>query len=286
MHEDEPSRTAMFVALGRAAAHGQSRVRGFSDPVAVRLLPERYQASLARMAQPASWGDRFFRRFAMANAEYMPLRTVAIDEALRAALEKAKQVVVLGAGLDARAWRLPELAGCVVYEVDHPATQAYKRARVAALPALAREVRFVSIDFERDSLEARLAGAGFAPSAPTAWIWEGVVTYLSRPTIEATLRTIAGLSARGSRLLLHYGAPGFNRWVVGKLLFFIREPHRTSFAPARLAALLDRAGFSVLSDENAVDWARRFTDGAKRVSAFAATQRLAVAQAVPSGDLG
>jgi methyltransferase (TIGR00027 family) len=278
MRSDEPSRTAMEVAMGRAAAHGRTGVRGYSDPIAARLLPERDQAALARFEHPVSLRDRLLGQFVRRVGEYMPLRTVAIDEALRAAVAEAKQVVILGAGLDSRAWRMAELSDCIVFEVDHPATQAYKRPRVAALPIASREVRFVSVDFEKDSLEAKLAETGHDRMQPTAWIWEGVVMYLRLRTIEATLRTIAGLSAPGSRLLLHYGAPSLLRWLVGKLLFLVGEPHRSSFTPQHLADLLGRVGFSVLSDEGGADWARRFSDGPLKLASFAASQRLAVSQ--------
>ena len=65
----------------------------------------------------------------------------------------ARQVVILGAGLDGRAWRMPELRAAVVFEVDHPDTQREKVARAAALVRVAREVRYVPVDFTRDRLD-------------------------------------------------------------------------------------------------------------------------------------
>src|SRR5207245_167359 len=134
------------------------------------------------------------------RAQMMAVRTVAIDEEVRAAA--APQVVILGAGFDGRAWRMPELAGTVVFEVDHPDTQRDKVARAAALPRLAREIRFVPVDFTRESLEEKLAAAGHDPARPTTWLWEGVVMYLTRPEIQATLAVVARRSTPGSRLVI------------------------------------------------------------------------------------
>jgi methyltransferase (TIGR00027 family) len=100
---------------------------------------------------------------------------------------EARQLVILGAGLDARAYRLPELAGVSVFEVDHPATQVAKRQRLAEAGNGDARVVFVGVDFERDALEERLASAGHAPTVATAWIWEGVTPCLDRGAIEATL---------------------------------------------------------------------------------------------------
>ena len=114
----------------------------------------------------------------------MVSRTVAIDEAVRAAA--SPQVVILGAGLDGRAWRMQELRDVTVFEVDHPDSQRVKRARVSALQQVARDVRFVPVDFTRDRLDDALAAAGHDATRPTTWIWEGVVMYLELADIEAT----------------------------------------------------------------------------------------------------
>ena len=119
----------------------------------------------------------------------MVARTVAIDDAVRAAT--APQVVILGAGLDGRAWRMPELRDVTVFEVDHPDSQRVKRARVSALEPVARDIRFVPVDFTRDRLDDALAAAGHDATRATTWIWEGVVMYLELSDIDATLSVIA-----------------------------------------------------------------------------------------------
>lgn len=140
--------------------------------------------------------------------ELMRVRTLAIDESIRAAARRGTtQVVVLGAGLCARGWRMPELAGSIVYEVDHPATQRYKRTRLKGLEPLARAVRFVSVDFEKDDLARSLERAGHDARTTTTWIWEGVTPYLTRRAIQGTLETIHARSAKGSTLVMTYYTP-------------------------------------------------------------------------------
>src|SRR5207253_10743350 len=116
----------------------------------------------------------------------------------------ASQLVILGAGLDGRAWRLSSLSNARVFEVDHPDTQAYKRERLGALKPAAKQVDFVPVDFEADSLEASLLRAGHDAAAPTAWVWEGVVMYLTPEAVRSTLKAIAARSAPGSTLIVNY----------------------------------------------------------------------------------
>ncbi len=283
MRAGEPSTTAVYVALGRAAAHRERTVPAFSDPVALRLLPERYAAALERAGRgsPSSPDEQRLRALVARLVGWVPLRTLAVDDALRSSLGRDAQVVILGAGLDARAWRMPDLAGRIVYEVDHPATQGYKRGRVAPLRPAAREVRFVPVDFEREDFAERLAAAGHDAASPSAWIWEGVVMYLPAEAVELTLRGIAARSAPGSGLAVSYAAPGSAR--AAALVTRLGEPFRSSFTPGQIAGLLGRAGFSVASDEGLADWERRYGGGAARGGDMASTQRLAVARRGPPG---
>jgi methyltransferase (TIGR00027 family) len=280
MRPDEPSATAILVALGRAAADRQRTLRVFSDPIAVRLLPERYVRALDRIGRvpPSSWRERRLRWLVRRLARWAPLRTLAIDDALRGALGEGAQVVILGAGLDARAWRMRELADCIVYEVDHPATQRYKREHVEALRPAAREVRFVPVDFERESFAAKLAEAGHDATRPTAWIWEGVVMYLRAEVVEATARLVASRSAPASRLLVTYATPSVWRVLLARSVARLGEPFRSTFPPDRFAELLSRAGFAVVADDGGADWARRYAGEGARVPRAVRTQRLAVAE--------
>src|SRR5262249_33733695 len=109
------------------------------------------------------------------------VRTRYIDDALTAALRSgAEQVVILGAGVDSRACRVPGIVGTRVFEVDHPMTQAAKKRVIARrLGALPGHVTFVPIDFSTHTLDRVLPAAGFRPDARTFFICEGVTHYLS-----------------------------------------------------------------------------------------------------------
>lgn len=122
---------------------------------------------------------------------YMALRTRAIDDEVRAAIDAgARQVVILGAGLDTRAARLAT-PGVRFFEVDQPASQSDKAARLLTASYPASVARYVACDFERDDFAERLASAGLDPAAPAVFVWEGVVYYLTEPAVRATLTKIA-----------------------------------------------------------------------------------------------
>ena len=267
MRAERPSRTAHLVALGRALADaGLSHVPGFRDPTARVLLSEQGRRSLAKTEHAAREGKRGFGlEMARVMADLIALRTAAIDAAVRDAIAGgATQVVILGAGYDGRAWRMPELAGVRVFEVDRPATQGDKRARLSELPPAAGVVRFVPIDFERESLGAVLERAGHDRSSPTCWIWEGVVMYLTRDAMRATLADVAGRSAPGSTLIVNYHTA--HRRFLGRLMFrLIGEPQISDWTAEEMAADLRSAGFAVREDSGMADWNDRFAHGQARV---------------------
>src|SRR5262249_28312582 len=138
-------------------------------------------------------------------------RTVAIDDAVRAS--PAPQLVNLGAGLDGRARRMPELPGGAVFEGDPPDTHRAKRSRLTSPTPAAREVRFVPVDFTGDDLDRALADAGHDPARPTTWILEALVQYLTEVVIEAMLAIIARRSAAGSCLSMLYHQPARILWL-------------------------------------------------------------------------
>lgn len=255
-----------MVALGRAMADlGLSHVQDFHDPTARVFLNERGKKSLAKIENAVRTGKRRFQvEAARGMADMMALRTAAIDNAVRDSLAAgARQLVILGAGYDGRAWRMSELSGVKVFEVDYPSTQKDKRARVAELPAIG-DVHFISIDFERDSLDAVLERAGHVATQPTCWIWEGVVMYLTQDAFNTTLRSISSCSSSGSTLIINYHAPhgGF----FGKLILrLIGEPQISAWDPGEMSDLMRKAGFSVREDSNMIQWNERFANGQAKV---------------------
>jgi len=176
--------------------------------------------------------------------------------------------VILGAGLDGRAWRMPELADVDVYEVDHPASRRDKRDRLGDREPVARSVRFVPVDFTRDRLDTALEAAGHRAGEPTTWVWEGVVPYLSRADVTATVRVVAARSAPGSRFVVEYHVPAlapllgrmFARVLsatAGQRSLWADEPRRSAWTPAAMAELLTGLGFQLVSDEDLYAVARR-----------------------------
>jgi methyltransferase (TIGR00027 family) len=240
-----------MVCAARAAAHGRTDVAAFADPTALSLLPEDARQRVERFRsglRPRNLRERVGNAFLVKRSKMMVARTVAIDGVIRTAA--SSQVVILGAGLDGRAWRMPELADVTVFEVDHPDSQREKRARAASLKQAARDVRFVPVDFTRDRLDDALASAGHDPERQTTWVWEGVVMYLERGDIEATLRAVEARSALGSRLVVVYQSPSIIRQVVGSFLALLGEPFRSSFTADEMRTLLARFGFAVVQDDD------------------------------------
>jgi len=262
-----PSRTAHLVAFGRAAADaGASHVPDFHDPTARVFLNERGKRSLAKTEHVLREGKPGIRlEMARGMADLIALRTAAIDKAVREAIAGgATQVVILGAGYDGRAWRMPELSGVNVFEVDHPATQGDKRTRVTELPPAIGIVTFVSIDFERDSLDTVLQRAGHNRSLPTCWIWEGVVMYLTRDAMRTTLASIAARSAPGSTIIVNYHT--IHRGLIARLVFrLIGEPQISAWTPEEMAADLRSVGFLVREDFGMLDWNNQFARGEAKV---------------------
>jgi methyltransferase (TIGR00027 family) len=240
-----------MVCSWRALAQGRTTAPRFDDPTALLLLPPdaRREVERWRNAPPPKRGfANVGRMFLETRAQMMVARTVEIDDGVRS--RAPSQVVILGAGLDGRAWRMPELAQATVFEVDHPDTQREKQSRIGALTQTARQVRFVPVDFTQDSLEERLTAAGHDPSAPTTWIWEGVVMYLRPAEVEETLAVIARRSAPRSRLIVVYNSWALVMAVLGLWLRWVGEPLRSTYSADQMKALLLRHGFRVQRDED------------------------------------
>ena len=285
MHDDRPSATAAIVA----AARGLAGV----DPQAAELLPSRV-AALVRVGQgPAgralAWG---LDAVGGGVVRHLALRTNAIDQALGQAVASGiRQVVLLGTGLDSRPWRLQALRGTTVFEVDHPATAAWRQSKSARLgPALAATRVDVVVDFARDDLRARLTDAGLDPTLTSAWVWEGVTMYLPQAVTEQSLDIIASLSAPGSWLCATYmvplpGLPEPARKALHAGFGAVGEPLIGLWPRAAFGAALQRHGFELLRDGNGKAWARGWDGGgrAPRPSWVFSPERLAVAlrQAAP-----
>lgn len=283
------SRTAVLVCQGRAAAHGRIASDRFADPLAITMLREDERVPVEQVragTPPTGWAQRLDYESVRACAELIVPRTIAIDDAL--CTNPLPQLVILGAGLDGRAWRMAGLADVDVFEVDHPMSQEEKRDRIGDSPMLAKSLRFVPVDFAHGNLGAALTKAGYCSTTPTAWIWEGVVPYLDRKAVVATVATVGTLSAGGSRLIVNYQSPSL-RALFGRVMaaamnaparrrtVWAQEPRRSAWKPEGMRRLLAAHGFAVVNDDTLLTVADRLSLPARqRISLRAG--RVAVAE--------
>lgn len=192
--------TARGVALVRAIEMTRpENERVSSDPYAHRFvspLAVQLMRAVATLGINRLTGVEGLMNFAMAREQF--IHELMVRE-LRAGIE---QIVILGAGFDTRAYRIPEAAVVPVFEVDHPATQADKREALrGVVDPLPANVRFVGVDFDVDDLGERLRAEGYDESRRTLFVWQGVIVYLTREGADRTLEFIARHSAPGSVLV-------------------------------------------------------------------------------------
>ncbi len=248
MQTGSPSRTAFGAALHRAAHQLGTKPLVFDDPLALAIVgPEAEQAlregSEPRLARPA------MQAFLAARGRF------AEDCLAEAVARGVTRYVLLGAGLDTFAFRaatrFPTLS---IFEIDHPATQAWKRARVAEAGLTpSPHLTYVPIDFERQTLREGLAASGFAFDVPAMFAWLGVVPYLSEAAIDATLGVVAAMPA--GEIVFDYATPASQ----GSAAFAamsarvaeIGEPFKSFFQPDALAQKLKAMGFSRTEDWDA-----------------------------------
>ncbi len=189
MQEGKFSRTARRVAIRRAAHQLLDHPRVLDDPLALRIIGSEAAEELRSNPKEHHAFSRAFRAFMAARSRY------AEDELACAVARGVRQYVVLGAGLDTFAYRNPH-AGLRVFEVDHPATQVWKREQLeAAGIAIPAALTFVPVDFERQTLAEGLGQSGFDSSAAAFFSWLGVTPYLTRDACMTTLSFIAGMPA-------------------------------------------------------------------------------------------
>ena len=258
MKPSEPSRTALMVARQRAAHQLLDHGSILDDPFAMKILREDEKDVLQfANAHPLASIGRLFTA----------ARSRITEDALSKAVERGiRQIVILGAGLDTFALRNPHGARQIrIYEVDHPATQAWKCQRLAeAQIALPPWLTFVPVDFERDDVGEQLAAAGFQQNSPAFFTWLGVVPYLTEDAIGRTLNYMS--SIQNSEVVFDYiEPPEASSEEVRQLetqrteqLKKINERSVNRFDPAGMAAILRSQGFCAVEDINFQEIASRF----------------------------
>lgn len=268
------SGTAHGVAVMRAAhviVDGKPPV--LNDTVAVRLLGGNMEAQIRAHADdlqtPASLGLR----------SHVVLRSrFAEDTLMDAVADGIEQYVLLGAGLDTFAYRQPAWAHrLTIIEVDHPGTQAAKRAALAAAGIeIPPNVRFADIDFERETLAHGLARCGVNTAKPTFFSWLGVTMYLTREAIEATLRTVLSFPKR-SEIVFTYAHTDSAASKLATGSASAGEPWLSYFTPDEFGAMLRSLGFSDASFLSREEAERRYY--ANRTDGFPAPPRVTIGTA-------
>jgi len=265
------------MALFRAVETAEPpRRRLFDDPYAEALLTDHLKslAALARAPIAGRLATWFLDIGWPRTRSSAVIRTRLIDDLARQAIHGgARQAMLLGAGFDSRPYRLDELRGVPIFEVDHPATQTAKRGRLQArLGDLPANVRFVPVDFETDDLESILKHAGFDTSVPTLAIWEGVLSYLTSAAVEQNFGMLARILAPGSVLIftyVHQGAldgsvafPEARRWKSS--VSSTGEPFIFGFDPAALEDYLRQHGFTLQNDVSTAEAAKSYCAALQR----------------------
>jgi methyltransferase (TIGR00027 family) len=258
MQIGQPSRTALGAAAYRAVHQTLEGGVIFADPFAMQILDDDARAGL-----PGTAGDpanRPMRLFIAARSRFS-------EDTMAACVARGvRQIVILGAGLDTFSLRNPHTeVGARVFEVDYPATQAWKRERLRQagldLPAT---LTFAPVDFERQSLLQGLSAVGFRADQPAYFQWLGVVPYLTREAIMSTLDFIAGIS--GSEVVFDYAEPfenfspaiRANLTAVAERAAALGEPWLSHFNPADMADLLQARHFGAFWDVTRAELAQRY----------------------------
>jgi len=257
MDEKEPSRTALGAAAYRAAHQVVEGGKIFSDPLAHTILGANADAVIAEAADPTQTSMRIF----------MAARSRFAEDCLALAVSRGvRQVVILGAGLDTFSLRNQSGGqGLCVFEVDHPATQIWKRKRLAEVGlAIPASLIFVPVDLTLQGLPSALVSVGFQPDGPAFFQWLGVVPYLPRESITSTLRFIA--SVPGSEVVFDYTEPLENyperrrAYIAGVAArtASLGEPWISYFDPVAISAELRELGFHEQDDLGLTEIAARF----------------------------
>jgi methyltransferase (TIGR00027 family) len=218
-------------------------------------------------------------------------RTRYIDDVLASALKEGiVQIVILGAGFDSRAYRVPGIEAATVFEVDYPATQAWKRHCLELmLDEVPAHVSFVPLDFNTQDLSSALSGAGYRSEHPALFIWEGVTEYLEEHAVDAVFRYISRNSQPGSKVVFTYQdlrvisgsreVPGIQ--VRLRFLRWIGEPYTYGFEPKNLASYLASRGLELIQDVSGTEYSRWYFTPRNRELRVGDFERVAVAEVKP-----
>ena len=268
MRKNQSSLTAAGIAIARAVES--------EKPVDERICYDPYARALV-----SAWFyffTRFFIQIGYAERRgpgvlgYLVARERYIDDVLQASLEAGlQQLVILGAGFDSRAYRFEGLkSGIMVFEVDHPATQSDKLAKLKKIFGKVPEhVIYTPVDFNTQRVEERLPESGYRSDLKTLFIWQGVTMYLTPAAVDSTLTFVTHCSASGSAIVFDYiyqsVLDGVQRHseVSGmrRYRFMSGEGLTLGIPEGTITAFLQKRGFRQVKDVNASDLKQAFFKG-------------------------
>ena len=263
MDAGRPSATAQGAAILRAAHQILDKPRIFDDPIALRVIGAKTESAL--QSNPEWFNThRSLRAFIALRSRY------AEDELAGAVKRGTRQYVILGAGLDTFPYRNPYPESSLrVFEVDHPATQSWKRQRLGeAGIATPNSLVFVPIDFERQTLADELKKTGFKADQPSFFSWLGVVVYLTKPAVMETFKFVASLPV-GSEIVFDYSIPSSlltekqrsAREAGAKRVAIMGEPWITFLDPSSFTSELQGTGFRDVEDLSPEEANERYFKG-------------------------
>lgn len=281
MIDSSPSRTALSASLMRALHSRRDPSPLLDDPWGDRLVPEserdRFgQRILARMDSDARAAalrapGSILDDFLLANVAYpgVVIRSRYTEDALREATNRGvRQYVLIGAGLDSFALRRPSFSETLeIFEVDHPATQAFKIQRIKDCGiSLPPSVHFVAADLANEDLATALARSSFRRDEPAFFSWLGVTVYLTREANLATLRAVANVGAPGSELVFTYVdqiefVSGGSRSLGdanARAVAMMGEPYLSGFNPKEIASDLAHVDLELVEDLDGQKMSERY----------------------------
>jgi methyltransferase (TIGR00027 family) len=275
-----PSRAAVLTAVARALCSQPSGPGIFADDLAIRLAGEEGRRLGERLRREIP------RRHLGAFVRWVCIRSRFTEDLVeRAVARGVGQCVILGAGLDSFAYRRVDLVHRIcVFEVDHPASQAWKRGRLAELGVkVPDDLIYASVDFEHQSLRERLGSAGFDFQRPALVSWIGVTMYLTLDAINSTLATVAEC-APATQIVLTYNQPRhsldhFARQVTGAVASIaaeMGEPFVRLFLPDEIEGVPQTHAFADIAQFGPQEARASYYNGNADVE-IAGAQRLVVA---------
>jgi len=306
MKENQVSHTALLLAYirGYQAKHGSLKI--FEDHLAYHLLKDEERAIFEQQFTPPiqfiesvdpvgavschdqaarlAWTMRF-----IPSASHSLSRARYTEDALEKAVKQGvKQYVILGAGMDTFAFRHPEMLDTLmVFEIDHPATQDFKRQRLAELNwKIPQNLHFIPVDFTMESLTSALTRSSYDPQTPSFFSWLGVTYYLPREAVFSALRDFTGIAPAGSTIIFDY--MDTDAFIPGKVAKRMQismekcrkwgEPLITGFDPLTLAAELAPLGLRLHEHLGPSEIKKRYFQG--RTDGYSVVEHIHFAWAV------